>query len=69
LLIGPGVFFDPTGEYKSEKSGHFRISFSNSDVCFHLSSFAYGADLSQNDEMKKATQIFGTVIKKFMATL
>ncbi|KAJ7283688.1 pyridoxal phosphate-dependent transferase [Mycena rebaudengoi] len=61
LLIGPGVFFDPTG--------HFRISFSNSDVCFHLSSFAYGADLSQNDEMKKATQIFGTVIKKFMATL
>ncbi|KAJ7180012.1 pyridoxal phosphate-dependent transferase [Mycena crocata] len=53
LLLGPGSMFCPTGDYASETSGHFRISFSN----------------SENEEMKKATQIFGAVIRKFMGSL
>ncbi|KAJ6599100.1 pyridoxal phosphate-dependent transferase [Mycena vulgaris] len=53
LLVGPGAMFCPTGDYVSEKSGHFRISFSN----------------GENDEMKKATEIFGTVIRKFMGSV
>ncbi|KAJ7276368.1 pyridoxal phosphate-dependent transferase [Mycena haematopus] len=53
VLFGPGVMFSATGDWSSETSGHFRISFSN----------------LENDEMKKAIQIFGKVIKKFMAEL
>ncbi|KAJ7498959.1 pyridoxal phosphate-dependent transferase [Mycena latifolia] len=53
LLLGPGAMFCPTGDYESETTGHFRISFSN----------------GENTEMKKATEIFGAVIRKFMGDL
>ncbi|KAJ7129722.1 PLP-dependent transferase [Mycena epipterygia] len=53
LLLGPGAMFWPTGDYASERSGHFRISFSN----------------GENEEFKKATAIFGAVIRKFMGDL
>ncbi|KAJ7700049.1 pyridoxal phosphate-dependent transferase [Mycena rosella] len=53
VLFGPGAMFCPTGDYASERTGHFRISFSN----------------SENGEMKKATEIFGAVIRKFMGDL
>ncbi|KAJ7095348.1 pyridoxal phosphate-dependent transferase [Mycena belliarum] len=48
-----GAMFSPTGDYASETTGHFRISFSN----------------STNEELKKATEIFGTVIRQFMGNL
>ncbi|KAJ6539317.1 pyridoxal phosphate-dependent transferase, partial [Mycena capillaripes] len=50
VLFGPGSMFCPTADWSSEKTGHFRISFSN----------------LENDEMKKAIGIFGDVIRKFM---
>ncbi|PPQ63863.1 hypothetical protein CVT24_009489 [Panaeolus cyanescens] len=50
LLIGPGVMFsaDPPNE-NVKASGHFRLSFSN----------------SENEELKKAVDIFSTVTRKF----
>ncbi|KAJ7744473.1 pyridoxal phosphate-dependent transferase [Mycena maculata] len=51
LLVGPGAIFWPTGDYASETTGHFRISFSN----------------STKEELKKATEIFGAVLRDFMA--
>ncbi|KAJ6484992.1 pyridoxal phosphate-dependent transferase [Mycena vitilis] len=45
-----GAMFSPTQDWSSERSGHFRISFS----------------MLENDDMKKAVTIFGRVIRKFM---
>jgi len=53
VLFGPGAMFCPTGDWSSETSGHFRISFSN----------------LENDEMRKAITIFGEVLRKFMGAL
>ncbi|KAF8195928.1 pyridoxal phosphate-dependent transferase [Mycena galopus ATCC 62051] len=53
VLFGPGYMFSPTGDWSSETSGHYRISFSN----------------LQNDEMKKAVEIFGKTIREFMGAL
>ncbi|KAJ7604554.1 pyridoxal phosphate-dependent transferase [Mycena polygramma] len=50
VLFGPGAMFSPTQDWSSERSGHFRISFS----------------MLENDDMKKAVTIFGGVIRKFM---
>ncbi|KAJ7781266.1 pyridoxal phosphate-dependent transferase [Mycena metata] len=55
VLFGPGSMFSPTQDWSSERSGHFRISFSNSE--------------RQNDEMTKSVQIFGKVIREFMGNL
>ncbi|KAJ7228693.1 pyridoxal phosphate-dependent transferase [Mycena pura] len=52
LLLAPGVMFKPTDDWSTVKSGHYRISFSN----------------GENAEFKKATKIFGTVLRKFMGT-
>ncbi|KAJ7179162.1 pyridoxal phosphate-dependent transferase [Mycena filopes] len=53
VLFGPGSMFSPTGDWSSETSGHFRISFSN----------------LEDEEMKKAVEIFGRVIREFMGNL
>ncbi|KAJ7368276.1 pyridoxal phosphate-dependent transferase [Mycena albidolilacea] len=53
VLFGPGAMFSPTGDWTSETSGHYRISFSN----------------LENDEMKKAVEIFGKTLRKFMGAL
>ncbi|KAJ6515922.1 pyridoxal phosphate-dependent transferase [Mycena sanguinolenta] len=53
VLFGPGAMFSATGDWSSETTGHFRISFSN----------------LENDELKKAIQIFGKVFRKFMVEL
>jgi len=53
VLFGPGSMFSATGDWSSETSGHFRISFSN----------------LENDEMKTAIGIFGDVIRNFMGAL
>ncbi|KAF7352816.1 Aminotran-1-2 domain-containing protein [Mycena venus] len=53
VLFGPGAIFSATGDWSSETSGHFRVSFSN----------------LENDEMKKAVEIFGKTIRKFMGAL
>ncbi|KAJ7047399.1 pyridoxal phosphate-dependent transferase [Mycena alexandri] len=53
VLFGPGSMFSPTQDWSSERSGHFRISFSN----------------LENDEMTKSVQIFGKVIREFMGNL
>jgi aromatic amino acid aminotransferase I len=53
VLFGPGYMFSPTGDWSSETSGHYRISFSN----------------LENDEMKKAVEIFGKTIREFMGAL
>ncbi|KAJ7507762.1 pyridoxal phosphate-dependent transferase [Mycena galericulata] len=53
LVLAPGAMFWPTGDYASETTGHFRISFSN----------------GTKEEFKKAVEIFGTVIRQFMANL
>ncbi|KAK7061696.1 Aminotran-1-2 domain-containing protein [Favolaschia claudopus] len=52
VLFGPGAMFSATGDWSSDKSGHFRISFSS----------------AENNEMKKAVQIFGKTIREFMST-
>jgi hypothetical protein len=39
VLFGPGAMFSPTGDWTSETSGHYRISFSNLEVCFMLHGF------------------------------
>ncbi|KAF7332154.1 Aminotran-1-2 domain-containing protein [Mycena kentingensis (nom. inval.)] len=66
LLIGPGTnighitaptnmfagaMFNPTNDFSNVRSGHFRVSFSN----------------AENAELKKASEIFATVLRKFMS--
>ncbi|KAF7301640.1 Aminotran-1-2 domain-containing protein [Mycena indigotica] len=50
LLIGPGAMFNPTNEWSNVTSGHYRVSFSN----------------GENEELKKAVDIFGKVLRRFM---
>nr|GAT55950.1 predicted protein [Mycena chlorophos] len=51
VVMGPGFMFNPTDDWSDVTSGHFRVSFSN----------------GEKEDFKKATTIFGRVLREFMS--